>query len=228
MKTLEQLTHTDDPAWPLVEGWLSASPQVECLPRDPERADAALLALQVTTRSTMGAVVHGCGGLLVAHGWLRLLGSGHPRLDRSLPGWTEGKVPVSDDGHPGLLLVADDVLGGWFAVNGGAFGDPAGQVFYFAPDTLEWMDLDMGYSDFVAWALSPELDTFYDSLRWPGWETEVAALTGDQCLSFYPFLWADGEPLASRARTVVPVEEMFRLSMDLARQMSDAADPADT
>ena len=35
---------------------------------------------------------------------------------------------------PGYLLVADDVLGGFFAVNGGTFGGKAGNVFYYAPD----------------------------------------------------------------------------------------------
>jgi len=36
--------------------------------------------------------------------------------------------------------------GGFFAVNGGAFGGKAGNVFYYAPDSGEWEDTQLGYS----------------------------------------------------------------------------------
>ena len=38
---------------------------------------------------------------------------------------------------PSYLLVADDVLGGFFAINGGTFCGKAGNVFYYAPDSGE-------------------------------------------------------------------------------------------
>ena len=38
---------------------------------------------------------------------------------------------------PSYLLVADDVLGGFFAINGGAFDGKAGNIFYYAPDSGE-------------------------------------------------------------------------------------------
>mgnify|MGYP000969392700 FL=1 len=38
---------------------------------------------------------------------------------------------------PGYLLVADDVLGGFFEINGGAFDGKAGNIFYYAPDSGE-------------------------------------------------------------------------------------------
>ncbi len=47
---------------------------------------------------------------------------------------------------PSYLLVADDVLGGFFAVNGGAFRGKAGSVFYYAPDSGKWEDTQLGYS----------------------------------------------------------------------------------
>lgn len=33
------------------------------------------------------------------------------------------------------LLVANDILSGFFAINGGAFGGKAGNVFYCVPDS---------------------------------------------------------------------------------------------
>ena len=46
---------------------------------------------------------------------------------------------------PSYLLVADDVLGGFFAINGSAFAGEAGNVFYYAPGSGEWEDCEMGY-----------------------------------------------------------------------------------
>jgi hypothetical protein len=91
-RTLQELLNVDEPAWPLVQSWLreAINPLEALPPSDPARGEA-LVATQVTTRSPMGAVIYETGGLLVDHGWLRLLGSGHSRLPRSLPGWNGGR-----------------------------------------------------------------------------------------------------------------------------------------
>jgi hypothetical protein len=39
----------------------------------------------------MGAIIYETGGLLVDNGWIRILGSGHKKLDRNLPEWNKGK-----------------------------------------------------------------------------------------------------------------------------------------
>jgi len=50
-------------------------------------------------------------------------------------------------------------------------------------------------------------------------ETIWFCLSGDQCFSFYPFLWAkEGSLLASR-RKIAPVHEVFDLKTDLLRQI---------
>ena len=113
--------------------------------------------------------------------------------------------------QPGYLLVADDVLGGFFAINSGSLGPEMGSVFYFAPDTVEWESLDFGYSQFLFWCLQGDVAGFYESLRWPGWEQEISALNGDQAISVYPFLSAKGPPIAERNRGVVPISEMYSL-----------------
>src|SRR4051812_49985681 len=97
-KSLQELLNTDEPAWPLVQSWLrEATNPVEVLPpSDPARAEA-LVAVQVTTRSPMGAVVYETGGLLVDHGWLRLLGSGHPEPPPALPRGDLGRCRPEPD-----------------------------------------------------------------------------------------------------------------------------------
>ena len=212
MRPLSELINTDDPAWPEVQQWIAeATNHVEVLPVDEVNRDSALLAIQVTTRSPMGAIVYETGGLLIDHGWLRILGSGHSRLPRSLASWNEGRTMFGDAQAPGYLLVADDVLGGFFAINGGSLGKEQGSVFYFAPDTADWECLDFTYSQFIFWCLQGNLAGFYESLRWPGWEQEIRTLAGDQAIFVFPFLFAKGEPIAERQRGVVPLSEMFSL-----------------
>ena len=212
MRPLSELIDTDDPAWPEVQEWIAgATNAVEVLPVNEANRDSALLAIQVTTRSPMGAIVYETGGILIDHGWLRILGSGHSRLPRSLASWNEGRTMFGDGQAPGYLLVADDVLGGFFAINGGSLGPQMGSVFYFAPDTVEWECLDFSYSQFVYWCLQGDVAGFYESLRWPGWEQEISNLGGDQAISVYPFLFTKGEPIAERHRGVVPISEMFSL-----------------
>jgi hypothetical protein len=224
MRSLDELLERKEPAWPLVQEWIgSATNPVEVLPAsDPERAEA-LVQLQVMTRSPMGAVVYESGGMMVDHGWLRILGSGHPRLPRSLPEWNRGRAWPDPQQSPPFLLVGDDIIGGFFALNGGGLPGPPGNTFHFAPDTLGWEDLGFGYTTFLQWALSGDLAGYYADRRWPGWEDEVAHLHGGQVLSIYPFLWAAGPLTGERWRGSVPVDEVYELQLDIAEQLRGSA-----
>ena len=42
-------------------------------------------------------------------------------------------------------------------------GHPA--IFYLPPDTLEWEDCELGYTDFLNWAFSGDLALFYENVR---------------------------------------------------------------
>lgn len=142
MRTLEELIDREDPALPLVQEWLEQSRQTfELLKPSGIRSDI-LVGLQVTTRSPLGAIAYETGGILIDHGWLRILGSGDPKLPRNILDWNAGR----SSGH---LLVADDVLGGFFTINGGSLGEDRGSMYYWAPDTLKWESMGFGYSDFV-------------------------------------------------------------------------------
>ena len=70
--------------------------------------------------------------------------------------------PPSDAQTPSFLLVADDAMGGFFALNGGAFGNyDLGKIFYLSPDNLVWEPLEIGYSDFIYWTFTGDIDLFY-------------------------------------------------------------------
>ncbi|SDM08394.1 Protein of unknown function DUF2625 [Catalinimonas alkaloidigena] len=220
MRSLEELVNREDPGWRFVEEWIEeATNQVEVLKRDAKKADAALYQTQVTTRSPMGAIIYETGGILVDHGWIRILGSGSAKMTRSLPEWNKGKLAGELGQGTTLLLIADDAIGGYFALNGGAFGNDLGKVYYFSPDNLEWEPLDVGYSEFVYWAFTGDLEQFYEGLRWNTWRKEVSLMDGDQVVHFFPYLWTEYEDLEKLSRKAVPVEEMWNLQMDLKNQL---------
>lgn len=214
-RPLAALINTQEPGWALVSIWLKqAKNKVQVLPKTPIRAENALLAAQVTTRSPLGAIIYETGGILVDGGWLRILGSGSPAMDRDVMTWNQGK-------RPGMLLVADDVLGGFYAINGGAFGpETVGKVFYFAPDNLRWEITDKTYSDFLVFCFSGDLANYYHDLRWPGWEQEIQALNGNQGLLCIPFLFTkEGKNVDQDKRSVVPIAELWGFGQDTQRQL---------
>lgn len=87
MRSLDELINNADPGWTFVKEWIdTAKNKVEILPVDAERANDALYKTQVTTRSPMGAIIYMTGGLLIDYGWIRILGSGSSKLNRTLPG----------------------------------------------------------------------------------------------------------------------------------------------
>jgi hypothetical protein len=212
MRSLEQLIDDKDPAWPIVEGMLArAKNQVEVLPVEREQGERTLVSIQVTTRSPMGTIAYRTGGLLVDHGWVRVLGSGHPRLPKDLAGWNFPDGNPARARLPGAFLVADDVLGGFFALNGGALNGPRMNVFYFAPDALRWEDTHHGYTEFLDFLFSGDLEKFYSGQRWRDWRQAVEALAGDRVFDFYPMLsaWSDGG-IESRSRKTAPIAEVWR------------------
>ena len=186
-----------------------------------------MLQLQVTTRSPLGAVALETGGILIDRGWVRLLGSGSPRLRSTLANWnTIGVDPVIEPLER-ALTVGFDAIGGFFAIHGGAFAGEQGHVFYFAPDTLEWQSLGAGYSDFLRWTLTADLETFYADLRWPGWEKELTEATGDQGFSLYPPPFTEeGRPVSSASRRLVPMRELWLVQHEYVRQLADVPDGA--
>lgn len=221
MRPLGDLVSTDS-AWPLVLEWQrEAKNRVEILPVDRRRAEAVLVAVGVTTRSPMGAVVWESSGILVDGGWVRVLGSGCARLDGDLTRWNglgerAIRAPLS-----GALIVALDAIGGVFAINGGAFGAGNHDVFYFAPDALRWESLGRGYSDFLRFLFVGDLARFYADARWTGWDKDVAAIPPDGGFSIYPPTWtAEGKDIERASRKAVPMAELVGFHFDMAAQLA--------
>jgi hypothetical protein len=222
MRSLDELIDTKDSAWKLILEWRgAASNQVEILPRDESRAREALFQTQVTTRSPMGAIIYESGGILVDGGWIRILGSGSARFLRTLPSWNKGKTFQEYGMTPGYVLIADDAIGGFFAINGGAIDkENLGTIYYLSPDNLEWESLDLTYTRFIQFCFSGGLDRFYKGLRWKQWKRDVAKLSPDQAFSIYPFLFTkEGKDIEKDSKRGVPVEEVWGVQMSFRKQL---------
>ena len=160
------------------------------------------------------------GGLLIDDGWIRILGSGNSKLNRTLPDWNKGKSFKDFGEVPSFLLIADDAIGGFYILNGGALGKDLGKIYYFSPDNLEYESLEITYSEFLLFCFNNDFEEFYKGHRWNNWRREVARLKGDEVFSFYPFLWTkEGKDINKSSRKVVPVDEQYSLNIEMRKQI---------
>jgi hypothetical protein len=121
---------------------------------------------------------------------------------------------------PPFFLIADDAIGGFYFLNGGGLGTDTGKIYYLSPDSLEFEQLDVTYSEFLEFCFNNDLNKFYEGSRWKGWREEVSKLKGDEVFNFYPFLWtAEGSDINKNSRKIIPVQEQYSLNLDLRKQL---------
>jgi hypothetical protein len=217
-QTLEELTSVEDPAGPLLKEWLdSGDVEVQVLDVEHDRRDQCLVGLQVTLRSVLGALAYETGGLLIDHGWLRLLGGGHG----ALPSLYEALGLDDASSAPDYVVLGWDVVGGVFALDGGSLRGVKGHVCYYAPDALQWEDLEFGHAEFVRWTLTGGLSTLAGDLRWEGWEAQTPLVPLDEVYLSEPPLWTpEGQEIDEAARRHVRVDELLARHGEAAAAMA--------
>ena len=221
MRPVDVLINSPNPGWGFVKKWIdSAKNKVEILPVDSVKAREALYKIQVTTHSPMGAIIFMTGGILIDDGWIRILGSGNAKLDRTLPDWNKGKSFKEFGDAPGYLLIADDAAGGFFLLNGGKLGKDIGKVYYFSPDNLTYEALNITYSEFLLFCFNNDLDKFYETERWKNWRDEVSTLAGNKVFNFIPPLWAkEAGNVDKLKRKAIPVEEQYNMNIEFRKKL---------
>lgn len=217
LRTLKELIDTENPGWTVLEEWIDlASNKVDVLTCSVEDAENALIDTQVTTHSLMGAVIYKTGGLLINDGLIRILGAGCASFKRSLPAWNKGKTFQQYGESAPYLLVADDAVGGFYAINGGYLGNDAGNMYYFAPDTFSWEPMGVEYSQFLLFCFENDLNDFYSNIRWENWENDIKQLNPDYAYSFYPFLCTkEAQNRENVLKKVLPIDEVYKINMDM-------------
>jgi hypothetical protein len=221
IRKIEELIYREDSAWSMIQEWLiNTKNDVEVLSNLRNLGEETLQKLQVTNKSTMGAIALECGGFLVDKGWLRILGSGSDKISGNLLSGNNLDGAQMKFSVKGALIIAYDIVGGIFAINSGAFGYSIKNIFYLAPDTLEWEDTEKGYTDFIYWALHGDLNLYYKTFRWSGWQNDVKNLLGSQGISIYPYLWTkQGENIEECHREAISMKEIWNIENEFIKQM---------
>lgn len=211
-RTWSELVQVPEPLLPTFQKWArGATNPVEVLPPNPNPADReeAIVAVQASRDSLLGTLAWDTGGMLVDHGFIRVLGSGHPRLGSSFATWNRQSL--------GVLFVAFDAIGGMFVINdGGLSGVEVGHVAYFAPDTLTWVPMKVDFGQWMLWAINGSTDEFYGAIRWTSWKRDVSMLPGTMGWRFEPPLH---EPAPPGGRRLVPSPMQALLAIQLSHLM---------
>jgi len=192
MKTIQELNAPGKDSWLRIQRMAEhAKNKVEILAPDSVKASVALLQSQFSTNTNLGSIIYNSGGILVDGGWIRILGSGSKRLARSVPEWNAGKISAMRNDEMFYLLVADDVLGGLFAIKASSVEEleSIGQVFYYGPNSLSWQTTGLSYGGFISFCFNGNLKEFYEDFRWKGWQEEVPSIDCNSVISCYPLLW---------------------------------------
>jgi len=221
MKNIKELTDIEDSGWEIVKEWLDkCDNEYEVLAKNEASAKNELYMSQHTIHSILGSIVYETGGILIDKGWLRILGSGHSeKLPRGIGTWNKGKTFKTHAMEAPFILIADDVLGGFFAINGGEWDVDLGHIYYLAPDRIMWEQLHLTYTQFIQYCLFGDLEEFYGDLRWEDWEKDMEKIRGDQAFSCMPPIWSEDvivmEELDKRP---IYIDEIYALRIDILEQ----------
>ena len=112
-------------------------------------------------------------------------------------------------------LIAYDILGGLFAIN----IEKLNSIEYFAPDTLEWEDLEIDYKEFLYWVTTNQLDIFYQELIVLDLLTLDLSLEKNEVTLTYPFIWSMEYTPSGAVRKIVPFKELLEMNADFYRQL---------
>lgn len=184
---------------------LNGANRVEIIPADDACAAINAEYYQADGSTNFGLLITTSGGVSI-NGVVRLLGSNRDPNFRDITLWNV------KFGGAGMIILGDDIFGGVFAVNTGAFSDKLGNIFYFAPDTLDWKDTELQLSQFFAWLKDGDMQGFYGQFSAEEYERLRAMnVRFNEVLHILPPQWSaefQTEPHDVRA---IDVGEYYRL-----------------
>lgn len=186
----------------ILESINSSFKNVKVLPIEESVLSQVLENFHIKEESLLGTIIFNTGGIII-DSWIRIYGAGKVNFCQR-----NKDFPYSN------IIVAEDILGGLFAYMSN------GNIGYFAPDTLEWEDMEIGYSQFLYWCFHGDTDTFYKDFRWNSWSCDVSDLPIDYGIAFYPFLWTERNVLEKCSLKKIPIKEIIDLEINFSNQLN--------
>lgn len=212
--TIAELVDRENHAWEELKQLLDGGQNTYVyVPAKREAGEDTLYRLQISTKSYLGAVAYETEGIVLDHGWITLLGAGGDSISGSLTSWNGVSEQPWVDVLEGMMVVAYDAAGGFFGMDTGKYGR-TGQVYYFAPDALEWESTELTYSGFMNWLANGDLEQFYQTFRWKGWQEEMSQLQTGQVFAYYPPLWTQEGSGESSSKAPISIMEAWKFALD--------------
>lgn len=174
-----------------------------------------LLALDIDSKSALGAIVSHTSGICIDN-WIRVIGQNSAER-KGITFYNEHNKEDSAF-MEGMLVIAQDIVGGIFAINKAKYNNGKNKIWYFAPDTLMWECMDVNYFEFFEWLVQGDIDKFYSNMRWNTWRTECQTVDFDKVILIYPFLWSKECDLRSATKKCVPYEELKGINLEYAKK----------
>ena len=164
----------------------------------------------IDEHSALGQVVANTYGITV-NGYIRILGSGDGITSYNIMDYNIELEKYFDSGK---LIVANDIFGGLFAINTENQDYNSGDILYFAPDTLEWENLEITYIELLEFVSSDDINLFYKNFKWSKFEKYIQEVNYNQGILIYPFLWSKECNIEKADKKIVPFSELTLINID--------------
>ena len=174
--------------------------KITVLPNDNNKAHETKTVFQFDEETPLGTIVLQTGGIIFDQ-WVRVYGSGEidfSQKNRSLSPY-------------GKIIVAEDVAGGLFGI------DEDNMIFYFAPDSLEWEELEISYPKLIQGFTEggEGIEKFFKSFRWEGWQEDTKDIKNNEGILYTPFLWTKEASIEGFPHKIVPIDEVQKIQLDI-------------
>lgn len=198
--------------WREIERLFEESPNRVRLKQSNNEDKSIIEKLNVNEQSVLGQILLKVSGVII-NDYLRIWGNGEPNIFLQ-----NTRVKQFYTGNK--LIVANDIWGGLFAISNGDFEGNERDIWYFAPDLLEWENLDINYAEFLSWACGSGLGEFYQSFLSEDIVSMSSEVNVNQAILIYPFLWAKECNLETADKKIVPLEELIAINADYQKQLN--------
>lgn len=180
-----------------------------------EENELTLTKLNINKESALGQMVLNLSALKI-NDYLRVLGGGNDSINSI----TSSNEIIRKFYNENKLIIANDIFGGLYALSNRHFDGVADNVWYFAPDLLEWENLKITYIQFIGWVCSKNLEKFYKSFLWKDMDLFIKDIKGNQGVLVYPFLWSKECNIETADKKIVLFEELITLNADYKKKLN--------
>ena len=185
---------------------LNGKNRVEITPPDEPCAAINAEYYQEDGSTAFGMLITQSGGVY-ADGVVRLLGSNRD------PNFRDINMFNIKFGGGGYIIFGDDIFGGVFALNIGLLPDCIGNVIYFAPDTLEFEDLEIKPSGLFEFLRNGDIHSFYGQFSSEEYD-ELRAMNVEfnKVLNILPPQWSAEFKTKKHDVRAIDIYEHYRLN----------------